>query len=150
MSSKKQHSKPAAFLSYVHFDDDHEDGKISDLRRRLSAELRAQTGDDFPVFQDRNDIHWGENWQNRIENAIGSSTFLIPIITPSFFKSPACRNEVKRFLEREKRLKRGDLILPIYYIDLPSIPPRKRTRITYWTQFFAISMRTGENCALSR
>lgn len=117
---KKHEVKPAAFLSYVRFDEKHEDGKLSDLRERLSAEVRAQTGEDFPIFQDRNDIHWGEHWEQRIEKSIDSVTFFIPIITPSFFKSTACRKETKQFLAREKRLKRNDLVLPLYYIELPS------------------------------
>jgi hypothetical protein len=31
-------------------------------------------------------------------------TLLIPIITPAFFHSPACREELTRFLERERSL----------------------------------------------
>lgn len=120
MASKTKKLNPAAFLSYVRFDDKHEDGKISELRERLSSEVRAQTGDEFPIFQDRNDILWGENWEQRIDKSINASTFLIPIVTPSFFKSPSCRKEIEQFLKREKRLKRNDLILPIYYIDSSS------------------------------
>ena len=118
MAHRKKQLTPAAFLSYVRFDDKHEDGKISEIRERLSSEVRAQTGEEFPIFQDRNDIHWGENWESRLENALDTSTFLVPIITPSFFKSPSCRKELERFLEREDQLKRNDLILPIYYIEV--------------------------------
>jgi parallel beta-helix repeat protein len=39
------------------------------------------------------------------------------IITPGFFRSPACRAEVARFLDRERELGRQDLILPVYYIS---------------------------------
>jgi parallel beta-helix repeat protein len=108
-----------AFLSYVRFEDQHNDGRLSEFRERLSVEVRAQTGDEFPIFQDRNDIKWGQNWQERIEDSIDKVTFLIPIIMPSFFNSPPCRSELERFLEREKQLKRNDLILPVYYIDTP-------------------------------
>lgn len=118
MARKKKSLTPAAFLSYVRFDDKHEDGKISEIRERLCSEVRAQTGEEFPIFQDRNDIHWGENWESRIENELDTSTFLIPIITPSFFKSPSCRKELEGFLKREEQLKRNDLVLPIYYIEV--------------------------------
>ncbi len=50
---------------------------------------------------------------------LGAVTFLIPILTPSFFKSDYCRGEVEKFLDREKQLDRNDLILPIYYFDTP-------------------------------
>ncbi|HEV2706474.1 MAG TPA: right-handed parallel beta-helix repeat-containing protein [Pyrinomonadaceae bacterium] len=107
---------PLAFMSYVRFDDEHENGRLTQFRTRLSGEVRMQTGDDFAIFQDRNDIQWGQNWKQRIEESLDSVTFLIPIITPNFFNSPACREELEKFLERERVLKRNDLILPVYYV----------------------------------
>ncbi len=110
---------PLAFMSYVRFDDQHENGRLTEFRNRLSGEIRMQTGVDFSIFQDRNDILWGQNWKERIEDSIDEVTFLIAIITPSFFNSPACRDELKRFLAREKELNRSDLILPVYYVSSP-------------------------------
>jgi TIR domain len=107
----------AAFMSYVRMDDQHENGRLTDLCSRLAGEVRMQLGEGFLIFQDRNDISWGEQWKERIEGTIDATTFLIPITTPSFFKSSACRGEVERFLEREKRLERSDLILPLYYVN---------------------------------
>lgn len=112
---------PAAFLSYVRDDDDHDRGRLTEFRTRLEREVKAQTGESFPIFQDRNDIAWGQQWQERIEESLDGSTFLIPIVTPSFLKSPACRGEFERFLEREKKLKRHDLILPVLYIGTPTL-----------------------------
>ena len=106
-------------MSYVRFDDQHENGRLTEFRNRLSGEIRMQTGEDFSIFQDRNDIQWGQNWKERIEDSIDEVTFLIAIITPSFFNSPACRDELERFLAREKKLNRSDLILPVYYVSSP-------------------------------
>jgi len=106
---------PIAFLSYAHKDDRH--GRVSELRTRLVSEVEMATGADFTIFQDRRDIHWGMVWRDRIEKSLDGVTFLIPILTPSFFKSEACRGEVQRFLERERELGRRDLVLPIYYIQ---------------------------------
>jgi parallel beta-helix repeat protein len=108
---------PAAFMSYVRFNDQHDDGQLSQFRERLGAEVRAQTGQEFAIFQDRNDIAWGQNWQQRIDEALDAVTLLLVIITPSLFRSPPCRAEVTRFLDRERALGRGDLILPVYYIS---------------------------------
>jgi hypothetical protein len=108
--------QPAAFMSYVRFNDRHDDGRLTQFRERLSAEVRVQTGEEFPIFQDRNDIVWGQNWQRRIDQALGGVTLLLVIVTPSFFRSPACRAEVERFLAREHDLGRDDLILPVYYV----------------------------------
>ncbi|MCH7999707.1 MAG: TIR domain-containing protein, partial [Chloroflexi bacterium] len=117
MSRKRKH--PIAFMSYVRFEDEHADGRLTEFRERLSAEVRVQTGEEFIIFQDRNDIKWGQNWKERIEESLDKVTFLIPIITPSFFNSPPCRGELEKFLEREKKLRRNDLILPVYYVDCP-------------------------------
>jgi len=112
---------PVAFMSYVRFDDLHDDGLLSQFRERLAAEVRAQTGREFAIFQDRNDVAWGQNWQQRIDEALDAVTLLLVIITPSLFQSPACRAEFGRFLERESALGRSDLILPVYYIGAEEI-----------------------------
>ena len=117
MRMKRRKPKPAAFMSYVHSDDNH--GRLTQFREDLSAEVQRQIGEEFLIFQDRKDIQWGENWKKRIKESLDDGTFLIPIITSSFFNSPACRRELERFLEREKELKRDDLVLPIYYVDCP-------------------------------
>jgi F-box protein 11 len=109
----------AGFMSYVRLDDHHENGRLTELCSRLSGEVRMQLGEQFSIFQDRNDVAWGQQWQQRIDGAIDATTFLIPIITPAFFKSPACRAEIERFLKRENHLGRSDLILPIYYVNCP-------------------------------
>jgi hypothetical protein len=75
-----------------------------------------QTGEPFAIFQDRNDISWGQLWKERINKSLSDVTFLIPIITPSFFKSPACRSEFNTFSRKEKLLGLNRLILPLYYV----------------------------------
>jgi F-box protein 11 len=106
--------------------DQHDDGQLTMFRERLAAEIRAQTGEEFLIFQDRNDIAWGQNWQARIEETLDAVTLLLVIITPSFFRSPACQGEVERFLARERELGRGDLILPVYYISTPELDDPER------------------------
>ncbi len=120
--------QPAAFMSYVRFDDEHDNSRLTAFRKRLSEEVRLQTGEEFPIFQDRNDIHWGEAWNERINTSIDCVTFFICIITPSFFKSTACLSELERFLKREKSLKRNDLVLPVYYVDCPLIEDGVKTK----------------------
>jgi len=104
-------------MSYVRFDDAHEDGQLTAFRERLAGEIRIQTGREFPIFQDRNDIAWGQNWRQRIEETLDQVTLLLVIVTPALFQSPACRDEVARFREREQTLGRTDLILPLYYVS---------------------------------
>lgn len=114
-------------MSYARTDD--EDGWLTELRERLSQAVGRHTGEEFTIFQDRNDIKWGENWKERIEQSIDSATFFIPVITPRFFTSRACRRELKRFLSRESALGRNDLVLPIYHVTCLQLDdPRKLSR----------------------
>jgi F-box protein 11 len=113
--------QPAAFMSYARFDDQHDDGQLTAFRERLAAEIRVQTGEEFLIFQDHADIAWGQNWQQRIDQALDTVTLLLVIITPGFFRSPHCRAEARQFLDRERQLGRDDLILPVYYVSTPEI-----------------------------
>lgn len=105
-----------AFLSYVRSDDDHDGGQVTSLRELLEGEVKMQTGMAFPIFQDRNEILWGQRWKDRIEDSIFAATFLIPIVTPSYFRSQMCRKEFETFMLRERTLGVNSLILPIYYV----------------------------------
>lgn len=107
-----------AFFSYTRTDDQHDGGYLTEMRRALASEVSVQTGEPFLIFQDREDVLWGQRWKERIEESLDATTILLPVLTPSFFKSDSCRAEVERFLERENRLGRSDLILPIYYVNV--------------------------------
>ena len=133
---------PAAFMSYVRFDDAHEDGQLTAFRERLVGEIRIQTGHEFPIFQDRNDIAWGQNWRQRIEETLDEVTLLLVIVTPSLFHSPACRDEMARFRERERELRRTDLILPVYYVsaremDDPDLRAADELASLLWSRQYA-------------
>jgi cobaltochelatase CobT len=115
---------PVAFLSYVRDDDTHDFGAVTTFRERLEGEVKVQSGQRFEIFQDRNDIRWGQFWQERITQSLSDVTFLIPIITPSFLVSPACRAECETFLRMEQTLGSNKLILPVYYVSCDAMERR--------------------------
>jgi cobaltochelatase CobT len=117
---------PIAFLSYVRHDDEHDQGTITRLRERLEGEVKVQSGKPFEIFQDRNDIRWGQFWEERIVKSLSEVTLLIPIVTPSFFVSAACRSEFDTFLKMEKTLGVPRLILPLYYVSCDDLDDPKR------------------------
>ena len=94
------------------------DGGISWLRERLEVSVRAVSGHPFTIFQDKDGIEFGQRWPRRLDDALKSARFLIPILTPSYFSSSSCRSEALKFLEYESAAKRDDLILPIYLISV--------------------------------
>jgi len=112
--------RPEAFLSYTRLDDEFFGGAITSLRRLLELGVQVVTGDrTFKIFQDVDGIELGQKWQKRLDEAISTSWFLIPVVTPLFFTSDPCRDELGRFLKHEKGLGRDDLILPIYFVTAP-------------------------------
>jgi len=99
----------------------------SSLAVKSTCKPKPKTISPFFRFQDRKDIKWGQQWKERIEESIDTATFFIPIITPRFFKSPACRTECERFRDREKKLNRSDFILPVYYVNCPILDEVEKT-----------------------
>ena len=110
-----------AFLSYTRLDDDHENGRITDMRRRLAAEVHMQLGEPFVIFQDRDSIFTGQQWKDRIFGSLAQSILLITVITPSFLRSNSCREEVQEFVNHEQSIGRDDLIIPILYMPTPGL-----------------------------
>lgn len=111
------HRRYIAFWSYTRFDDTNDGQWLTALRKALQAEVQALWGVNVEIFQDVDGIAWGERWEARIKSSADDAVFLIPIITPNYFQSEACRSELERFVEREKSMGFNELILPLYYIE---------------------------------
>ncbi len=107
---------PIGFLSYSTEDNRIDNGAIEKLRADLSDEIKSQTGKDFPIFMDRYDIKWGDIWEDRLNKAVASASFFFPILSPLFFESEHCKQEVEWFLDYEAKTGRKDLMVPILYI----------------------------------
>ena len=111
---------PDVFLSYTRIDDQYFGGAITSLRKLLELGVKVVTGErDFDIFQDIDGIEFGQQWQKILDQAIAGTRLLMPIVTPLFFSSPGCRDELQKFLAHEKSLGRDDLILPVYYVTAP-------------------------------
>jgi hypothetical protein len=113
-------SSAAGFWSYVHDDDDAENGRISRLARLIKAQFDLLTGADLELFIDH-DLRWGDEWKRRIDEAIAGTTFFIPILTPRYFASDECRREFVRFTSTALRSGLSELILPVHYVDVPEL-----------------------------
>lgn len=107
-----------AFFSYTRWDDNYLEGGITWLREDLEKAARVYSGVPFEIFQDVDDIHPGDQWQKKLNQALQGAQVFIPILTPRFFQSKFCRKEAENFLDYEARAGRDDLIMPIYLIDV--------------------------------
>jgi hypothetical protein len=105
---------PDAFLSYSRFDDQNDGGAISEFCRRLASAVRAVTGAPFEIFQDVEGIGIGEHWPGKLDRMLDEARFFIPILTPSYFTSRPCRDELQKLIRAETERGREYLVLPIY------------------------------------
>jgi hypothetical protein len=126
MSSSPQGHSPIGigFFSYSREDDEDSGNQLSEIRELIQREFRSQIGlprDKVRLWQDREAIAYGKNWENEIRDAIERSVFFIPIVTPSAINSRNCKLEFEAFLQREAELERNDLVFPIYYIRVPAL-----------------------------
>ena len=114
-------NEPVGFWSYTHRDDEIEGGKIRRLVELIANAFELRTGRELRVFLDRTDISWGNDWRERIDGALAGTTFLIPVVTPRFFKSAECRREVITFSGHAESAGLEELLLPIVYVDVDGL-----------------------------
>lgn len=101
-------SHPDVFISYAA--DDNVDGGIAEFFKHLSGELRIQTGKPSRIlFRQSRTALPPENWD--------PATILVAMLTPSYFGDFFCRRDLEVFLDKERKLGRSDLIIPIQYVD---------------------------------
>lgn len=110
-------SEMRCFWSYSHKDDDHCGGAITKLRESIQAEYEFQTGSKANIFQDTKDIAWGANWRTEIARSLGVTTFFIPILTPTYLRSPQCLAELRQAKIRFDDIGFPEGIYPIEFVD---------------------------------
>lgn len=108
------------FWSYVHSDDQADNGRITSLAKDIVNQFEMLTGESIELFVDLH-IKWGEIWQEKIDKNLSSVAFFIPVITPRYFMSVECRRELQFFIQRASEIGVKDLVLPLIYIDFPAL-----------------------------
>ncbi len=109
------------FWSYVHTDDQSDGERISHLARDVVNQFQMLTGETISLFLDKDALAWGDNWHDKIDTSLSSVAFFVPVITPRYFMSPECRRELQFFARRASELGIRELILPILYVDFPTL-----------------------------
>jgi hypothetical protein len=115
--------RAVGFLSYSHLDDEADEGRIRRLARKIQSEYRMITGQPLEIFVDRADLRWGENWKERIDGALQSTTFFIPVLSPSFFASDECRREFFEFYNTTRSLGVPRYLLAVRYSPVDDLVP---------------------------
>jgi hypothetical protein len=95
---------------------------------RLTEWLRETLDEEPSIFVDQKNIETGQTWPLVLRQALLTSRLLIPIWSPSYFRSKWCMAELRTMLAREQLLelrtpqRPSGLILPIQYHDGKRFP----------------------------
>ncbi|WP_114587783.1 toll/interleukin-1 receptor domain-containing protein [Microbacterium arborescens] len=111
----------ALFWSYAHADDVGDRGRLLALAEHIRLELSLLRGTDVDLFVDADNLRWGDTWRERIENALDSSTFLVPVLTPRYFERPECRRELTNFYGQAQSRGLTKLVMPILYAPVAGL-----------------------------
>jgi F-box protein 11 len=113
------------FFSYSREDDEADFGNLTRLRAAIERELAMRlglSGKDVNLFQDSEDLRTGQSWEARLRAAVMEADFFVLLSTPRAFRPESfVRKELAWFLEREKRLPIGGLIIPIAYMPIVGV-----------------------------
>jgi hypothetical protein len=107
---------PKGFWSYARGDDDHLDGVLSELRKRIAGEVSMLLGLEVGIFQDIHGLHTGDRWADKLRAEVSKASFLIPVLTPLFFNRKWCRDEVLTYLRLSKEKGVEPRIFPIRFV----------------------------------
>jgi chromosome segregation ATPase len=91
------------------------------LAAQLQEAYGLTTGEELELFVDRESLVWGDAWKERIAVAIAGTTFFIPFLTPRYFESSECRQELLKFLGEARRGGVEQLLLPVYYVTVEEL-----------------------------
>lgn len=111
----------ALFWSYAHADNVGDRGRLLALAEHIRLEFSLIHGTDVELFVDEDSLRWGDLWRERIEEALDSSTFLVPVLTPRYFQRAECRRELMDFYGQAQSRGLTRLIMPILYTPVPGL-----------------------------
>lgn len=120
------------FISYHRPDNETYDSVVDRLANELKGRFAAQSGRSLEIFLDRDSIPGGNDWRDKIAEAIASATVFIPVVTMRYFQSDNCREELIAFYDGARRLGVTDLILPVILAGSENISekdPRPEVRL---------------------
>ena len=108
---------PSVFLSYVHADDDYHDGMLTAFAHAVK-EVCDYKGVPIELILDKDTLHWGDDWNDRLQQEVERTTFLLAMVTNRYVASRACREEFIQF--RTKTRAAGYNGLLTLLVDAPN------------------------------
>ena len=100
------------FWSYAKRDD-AKPSHVTQLRQQFELVLGQCRGENVELFQDKTGLKWGVKWRKQLESEVTSSNAFVCVLSPSYFNSKMCIQEV--FWAMEANVD----IYPILYRSCP-------------------------------
>ncbi|MDR1368887.1 MAG: TIR domain-containing protein [Dysgonamonadaceae bacterium] len=109
--------KIKGFLSYSTQDDKFFQRKdITKLKKNIEDCIQKACGRKIHIFQYAENMQTGQSLTDELKREMKEASFFIPIITPSYFTSEPCRNELEYYTNCLRKDSRR--IFPIYLTDI--------------------------------
>ncbi len=108
-----------ALFSYSHTDDEYHRNILTIMASVMNEAVHIHSGrrDVLEVVYDLRNIDVGDEWKNRIDLMIGEARIFIPILSPSYFESDECMDELRKFLAHLENDEKRRVIMPIRFVD---------------------------------
>lgn len=75
------------FWSYVHKDDEIDLGRVAQLARDLVGHCEAIRAEEIRLSSTTTKFTGGDDWKERVDDALSNVAFFVPVVTPHYFKS---------------------------------------------------------------
>jgi tetratricopeptide (TPR) repeat protein len=113
------------FISYSHKDEEMAN-KLHDLLKHARIE----------VFFDKDAIEWATKWEDKLNEGLKSSQYLITCLSPTYLESDWCRKEFQHFQEKYEQGKRDKKeqnvkIMPIMFKECDNAVPQFLKELQY-------------------
>jgi hypothetical protein len=122
-----------AFVSYAR-SDDSDFGFVEPIMSKLRALVKIKSGRELEIFLDRKDIGWGDDWRDRLSEAVQTAFVFLPLVTATYLDRPHCRDEFLTFLGKARTLGVTELLLPIVPFGSPLISPDSSDEIVLFVE----------------
>ncbi|MCL1907281.1 MAG: toll/interleukin-1 receptor domain-containing protein [Propionibacteriaceae bacterium] len=102
------------FLSYHREDNDEAfPGVIDRFFNELLGRLRAEAPVEVEVFRDVSTMVGGQEWRQRLREAVRDTLLFIPVVTVRYFQSDICMEELNLFRDNTPGDELNSAILPV-------------------------------------
>jgi tetratricopeptide (TPR) repeat protein len=104
------------FISYSRAD--NKDGWVSALRDAIYEDFKGFSSEPFRIFFDTEEIHIGQDWEQRLLQAVRTSRVLVVCVSRNYLRSDYCRQEWAEFQRMQaRRFGGGDPVTGVFFVE---------------------------------